>query len=217
MWKILIAEDDEAISNLIRVSLTKAGYQCTCTLDGEQAADLMESAHFDLALLDIMLPLLSGYELMDYAAGIGLPVIFITAMGETSQKVKGLKMGAEDYITKPFDIVELLARVEVVLRRYHKLDSIFTVCGVTIDTESRLVMQNGTEVALTPKEYELLTLFVRNRNIALTREILYEEVWGTEYTGESRTVDLHVQRLKKKLGWDTEIRTVYKVGYRLEA
>ena len=113
MWKILIAEDDEAISNLIKVNLTKAGYACTCALDGKEAADRMEQEHFDLALFDIMLPYFNGYDLMDYAAGLGLPVIFITAMDRVDQKVKGLKMGADDYITKPFDIVELLARVEI--------------------------------------------------------------------------------------------------------
>ncbi len=216
MWKILIAEDDEAISNLIKVNLTKAGYACTCASDGKEAADRMEREHFDLALFDIMLPYFNGYDLMDYASGLGLPVIFITAMDRVDQKVKGLKMGADDYITKPFDIVELLARVEVVLRRYHKTNDVMQIGDLTINLQSHTVTRNGQEIALTLKEFELLALFARNRNIALSRERIYENVWESDFMGQSRTVDLHVQRLKKKLGWDKEIKSVYKVGYRLE-
>lgn len=216
MWKILIAEDDEAISSLIKVNLTKAGYACTCALDGKEAADRMEQEHFDLALFDIMLPYFNGYDLMDYAAGLGLPVIFITAMDRVDQKVKGLKMGADDYITKPFDIVELLARVEVVLRRYHKTNDMLQTGDLTINLQSHTVTRNGQEISLTLKEFELLALFARNRNIALSRERIYENVWESDFLGQSRTVDLHVQRLKKKLGWDKEIKSVYKVGYRLE-
>lgn len=182
MLKILIAEDEEPIANLIRVNLKKAGYECICAYDGEEAANLMEEGHYDLLLLDIMLPKISGYELMEYAKTLSLPVIFITAMGTTNHKVTGLKMGAEDYITKPFEIV----------------------------------LQNGQQVLLTLKEYELLLFFVRNPNIALYREVIYEQVWEKEYTGDSRTVDLHVQRLKKKLGWEGHICAIYKIGYRLE-
>lgn len=216
MLKILIAEDDEAIANLIRINLTKAGYFCTCAYDGREAANLMEKSEFDLALLDIMLPYVNGYELMDYAASLQLPVIFITAMGNTVQKVKGLKMGAEDYITKPFDISELLARVEVVLRRFHKADRLLYVHGIVVDTESRQVMKDGKEVMLTPKEFAVLLLFMRNRNIALSREAIYEKVWDGDLAGACRTVDLHVQRLKKKLGLEEHIKTIYKIGYRLE-
>lgn len=216
MLKILIAEDEEPIANLIRVNLKKAGYQCICAYDGEEAANLMEEGHYDLLLLDIMLPKISGYELMEYAKTLSLPVIFITAMGTTNHKVTGLKMGAEDYITKPFEIVELLARVEAVLRRYHKIGKIIKVLDVEIDLSSRIVLQNGQQVLLTLKEYELLLFFVRNPNIALYREVIYEQVWEKEYTGDSRTVDLHVQRLKKKLGWEGHICAIYKIGYRLE-
>ena len=192
MLKILIAEDEEPIANLIRVNLKKAGYECICAYDGEEAANLMEEGHYDLLLLDIMLPKISGYELMEYAKTLSLPVIFITAMGTTNHKVTGLKMGAEDYITKPFEIVELLARVEAVLRRYHKIGKIIKVLDVEIDLSSRIVLQNGQQVLLTLKEYELLLFFVRNPNIALYREVIYEQVWEKEYTGDSRTVDLHV-------------------------
>ena len=216
MLKILIAEDEEPIANLIRMNLRRAGYQCTWASDGEKAADFMDREKFDLLLLDVMLPGISGYELMDYARALELPVIFLTALGSTENKVKGLKMGADDYLTKPFEIVELLARVEAVLRRYHKTETLLRVFDVVIDTASRSVMQNGEPVSLTMKEFDLLLLLARNRNIALYRETIYETVWGGEYMGQSRTVDLHIQRLKKKLNWDSEIAAVYKVGYRLE-
>lgn len=216
MLKILVAEDEEPIANLIRMNLTRAGYKCTCAFDGEKAADLMSSEHFDLMLLDIMLPKINGYELMEYAKGMELPVIFLTALGSTENKVKGLKMGADDYLSKPFEIVELLARVEAVLRRYHKAERLIEIFDITIDTASRVVMQDGQQVPLTMKEFDLLLLFVRNQNIALYRETIYETVWEGEYLGQSRTVDLHVQRLKKKLHWEDHIVAVYKVGYRLE-
>ena len=214
--KILIAEDEEPIANLIKMNLRRAGYDCIWAADGEKAADLMDSEHFDLVLLDIMLPGIDGYELMEYARTLELPVIFLTALGSTENKVKGLKMGADDYLTKPFEIVELLARVEAVLRRYHKTEVTVEVFDVVIDTASRSVTREGNEIPLTMKEFDLLLLLARNRNIALYRETIYEAVWGGEYMGQSRTADLHIQRLKKKLGWDKEISAVYKVGYRLE-
>ena len=215
MLKILIAEDEEPIANLIKMNLRRAGYSCVWAPDGEKAADLMDTEKFDLVLLDVMLPGINGYELMEYARSLELPVIFLTALGSTENKVKGLKMGADDYLTKPFEIVELLARVEAVLRRYHKTETLLTVFDVAIDTASRSVTQNGEPVMLTMKEFELLLLLARNRNIALYRETIYENIWGGEYMGQSRTVDLHIQRLKKKLNWDNEIAAVYKVGSRL--
>lgn len=217
MIKILIVEDEEPINNLIRMNLTKAGYQCKCAFDGQQAADMMAAEKFDLFLLDIMLPKINGYELLEYAQTLNTPVIFITAMGTVENKVKGLKKGADDYISKPFEIVELLARVETVLRRYNKAEKIIKILDIEVDTESRTVMQNGQQVILTLKEFELLLLFIRNKNIALYRDVIYESVWEGEDMGESRTVDLHVQRLKRKLHWENKIVAVYKVGYRLEA
>ena len=217
MIKILIAEDEEPIANLIKMNLNRAGYKCTWAANGELAADYMMNEPFDLVLLDIMLPGINGYELMDYARQLELPVIFLTALGSTDDKVKGLKMGADDYLTKPFEIAELLARVEVVLRRYNKSDVKLQVGDVVIDTASHIVTLSGEPIYLTMKEFDLLLLFARNRNIALYRETIYENVWGGEYMGQSRTVDLHVQRLKKKLHWEDKIKAVYKVGYRLEA
>ena len=144
------------------------------------------------------------------------PVIFITAMGELSDKVRGLRAGADDYITKPFEMVELLARVETVLRRYHKASDKIEIFDVVIDISSRTVTRGSEQITLTMKEFELLLLFVRNQNIALYRETIYENVWGSNYMGDSRTVDLHVQRLRRKMNWEDKIKAVYKVGYRLE-
>lgn len=216
MNRILIAEDDASIANLIRTVLVDAGYRCTWAPDGEQAADLLEKESFDLALLDIMLPGVNGYDLLEYCKSLEVPVIFLTALGGVEDRVRGLRSGAEDYLPKPFALPELLARVETVLRRCHKTEQFLTEGDLVIDTASRTVKKNGTMVNLTNKEYELLLLFVRNKNIALYRETIYERIWGGEYTGDSRTVDLHVQRMRRKVGWEEKIVTVYKVGYRLE-
>ena len=217
MIKILIVEDEIAINHLIEMNLTEAGYDCTCAYDGIQAADIIEKERFDLILLDIMLPGANGYELLDYIKPLEMPVIFLTAMGSVQDRVKGLKLGADDYLVKPFEIVELLARVETVLRRAGKMQTIITVDDITIDTRAHTVMRGSREIQLTMKEFDLLLLFVRNRNIALFRETLYERVWENDYMGDSRTVDLHVQRLRKKLHWEEKIKAIYKVGYRLEA
>lgn len=214
MTKILIVEDEEAISNLIRMSLQKAGYSCEQAMDGESAADRIAEHTYDLVLLDIMLPGMNGYELLNYIKTTNMPVIFITAMGTLDDKVKGLKAGADDYITKPFEMVELLASVESVLRRYHKSEERIEVDDVIIDIPSRTVTRQGEAVKLTLKEFELLLFLVRNRNIALYRETIYENIWQSEYMGDGRTVDLHIQRLRKKLHWEDRIHTVYKVGYR---
>ena len=217
MIKIFIVEDEKPISTLLKMSLTKAGYTCTCAYDGIEAADILENERFDLILLDIMLPGVDGYELMEYIRPMDIPVIFITAKGTVDDKVFGLRMGADDYLVKPFEIIELLARVETVLRRYQKLDCIIEMAGLSIDTRSMVVRRGGDEVSLTRKEYELLLLFARNPGTALYRETIYERVWGSDYFGDSRTIDLHVQRVRKKVGWEDKLQAVYKVGYRLEA
>lgn len=216
MTKILIVEDEKPISKLIEMSLTSAVYACTCVYDGMAAADLLEEHRYDLVLLDIMLPGASGYELMDYIRPMDIPVIFLTAKTSVADRVKGLRLGADDYLGKPFEIIELLARVESVLRRYHKTEEVLEAGDLVIDVVSRVVKKNGEVVNLTKKEFDLLVMFVQNRNIALFREKIYEHVWESEYTGDSRTVDLHVQRLRRKVGWEDKIKPVYKVGYRLE-
>ncbi len=216
MNRILIVEDERAISNLIKINLLDAGYHCSCAFDGIQAADKLESESFDLILLDIMLPKVNGYELMEYIKPLEIPVIFLTAKSSVQDRVKGLKLGAEDYLVKPFEIIELLARVETVLRRYNKNDKILEIDDLSIDTLSRIVRKNGNIINLTTKEYELLLLFIQNKNIVLFRERIYEKIWGDEDMGNSRTVDLHVQRLRKKIQWEEKLVAVYKVGYRLE-
>lgn len=216
MLKILVVEDEKPISNLIAVNLKREGYDCECVFDGAAAADILEKQYFDLILLDVMLPKIDGYELMDYIRELEIPVIFLTARSSVADRVKGLRLGADDYLTKPFEIIELLARVESVLRRYHKTENILNYEDLVIDTASRTVRKEGTPISLTNKEFELLLLFIRNKNIALYRETIYERIWGGEYLGDSRTVDLHVQRLRKKIGWEDRIVAVYRIGYRLE-
>ena len=216
MINILVAEDEFYISNLIKISLTQARYNCITAEDGEEALKLVEKEDFDLALLDIMMPKINGYELLEFIRAYKIPVIFITAKSSVSDKVKGLKQGAEDYITKPFDTSELLARVEVVLRRFNKNISTLIVDDIEIDLNSRTVKKNGVVISLTLKEYELLVIFLRNKNIALYRETIYECVWHENFMGDTRTVDLHVQRLRKKMHLENRIVSVYKVGYRYE-
>ncbi len=214
MNKILIVEDEEPIANLIYMNLKSAGYFCEIAYDGQEGADKLSENHYDLCLLDIMLPKIDGYELLSYAKSIEVPVIFLTAKGETSDKVEGLRAGADDYITKPFEIIELLARVENVLRRFQKVNQTIEVFDLAIDVSSRTVTKQGKPIKLTYKEFDLLLLFVQNPNIALYRESIYERVWDAPYFGDQRTIDLHVQRLRKKTGLEKQIETVYKVGYR---
>lgn len=216
MNHILIVEDEKPISDLLKLSLTGSGYQCTCVYDGTTAADLIDAEAFDLILLDVMLPGLSGFELMDYIRDLGIPVIFLTAKNAVNDRVKGLRMGAEDYVIKPFEIMELLARVEGVLRRHGKLQTVITIGGLEINTLSMQVTRNGVPVPLTKKEYDILLLFARNPNIVLYKSTIYQQVWGGEYPESTRTVELHVQRMKKKVGWNDRLKPVYSVGYRLE-
>lgn len=216
MIKILIVDDEKPICDLIDMNLSAAGYSCTAVQDGLAAIDEVEKGTYDLVLLDIMLPGADGYDVMDYIRPYKVPVIFISAKHEVKDRVKGLKLGADDYLIKPFDVTELLARVEAVLRRYNKADKKLTVGEIEIDIEARRVTRAGNPVSLTSKEFDLLMLFAENRNVALFRENLYEKVWDDEYYANSRTLDLHVQRLRKKLGWEKNLVAVYKIGYRLE-
>lgn len=217
MNKILIVEDEKAISDLIKIGLESQGYKCETASDGEIAANLIEKNQYDLALLDIMLPKIDGYELLEYIKQIqDIPVIFITAKGQVKDKIKGLKEGADDYITKPFVMEELFARVEAVLRRYNKLSENINIDNITINSVARTVKKGDEKIELTPKEFDLLMLLVQNKNTALYREIIFEKVWGEELAFETRTLDLHIQRLRKKLEWKDKIKTVYRIGYMLE-
>ncbi len=216
MIRILAVDDERPITELLRMSLSRAGYQCVCAYDGLEAANLIEKECFDLILLDIMLPGIDGFELMDYIRTTNIPVIFLTAKNAVSDRVKGLKMGAEDYIVKPFDILELLARVEGVLRRHGKLQTVLTSGDLEINTVAMQVTRKGEYLNLTRKEYELLLLFVQNTGMVLSKSTIYERVWGGEYPESTRTVELHIQRMKKKVGWDNRLKPVYGIGYRLE-
>ena len=216
MNRILIVEDEVASARLIEMSLMRAGYQCEMVHDGLQAADKIEQTDYDLVLLDIMLPGLDGYELLEYLRPMDTSVIFITAKGTLGDRVKGLNLGADDYIVKPFEVEELIARVESVLRRAGKGGAKLQAFDVIMDTVARSVKQNGLDVALTPREFDLLEQLMRNRGAALYRDVLFNRVWGGEMDSDTRTLDLHIQRLRKKLNWHNHIKTVYKVGYMLE-
>lgn len=214
--KILIVEDEKPISDLLKLSMTKAGYQCTCVYDGIRVADLIDKEIFDLILLDVMLPGIDGFELMEYIREIGTPVVFLTAKITLDDKLKGLRLGAEDYIVKPFEILEVMARVEGILRRHGKVQTKIQVEDLEINTLAMTVTRAGVEIPLTKKEYDLLLLFARNPGIVLYKSTIYERVWGGEYPEKTRTVELHIQRLKKKLDWSEKIKPVHSIGYRLE-
>lgn len=215
MASILIVEDEIPINELIRRNLQLVGHVCCCVFNGESAVSALEKRPFDLVLLDIMLPGLDGFDVFGQARKC--PTIFLTARSGLPDRIKGLTMGADDYITKPFEMLELLARVEAVLRRTMKQRAGFEIEGIRIDFDSHQIFRGGLAVDCTPKEYELLETLVTNRNIALSRERLLELVWGYDFEGDTRTVDVHIQKLRKKLGLANCIKTVYKLGYRLEA
>ena len=214
MAKILIAEDEKAINDLIRINLTLAGYECKQVFDGEEALNMAFENKFDLILLDVMLPKLSGFEIIQELKGT--PVIFVTERSAVSDRLKGLKLGADDYIVKPFEMLELIERVKAVLRRTKGETRQFEFDDICIHLDDRLVFKKGIEIALKPKEYDLLEAFINNRNIALSREKLISLVWDFDYEGDTRTVDVHVQQLRRKLGLSERIQTVYKTGYRLQ-
>ena len=216
MQKILVVEDDRDIQELLQEFLKEAGYMIDVAVDGVEAITMFNTNSYDLILLDIMLPKVNGFEILEYIEPRKIPVIFLTAKNSVEDKVRGLRMGAEDYIVKPFETTELLARVDVVLRRYNKTDNVINIAGLQIDMISMKVSRDGKEILLTPKEYNILLLFAHNPNVALYRETIYERVWGEEYEYGTKTVDLHIQRLRKKVGWQKELKAVNKVGYRLE-
>ena len=216
MPKILIVEDDQTISKLIAASLSISGYESVPCFDGNEAVHMVRNEEFDLILLDIMLPGLDGFQVMEKIRETGTPVIFLTAMGDVSDRVKGLKSGAEDYIVKPFEPLELLARIEIVLRRFNREQKNLSFRDITVNMEERSVRRGSEIIDLTPKEYDLLVLFLKHQNVALSRDKILMGVWECSANIETRTVDNHVQRLRKKLGLEDCLKTVFKVGYRLE-
>ena len=216
MPKILIVEDDQTISKLIAASLSISGYESVPCFDGNEAVHMVRNEEFDLILLDIMLPGLDGFQMMEKIRETGTPVIFLTAMGDVSDRVKGLKSGAEDYIVKPFEPLELLARIEIVLRRFNREQKNLSFRDITVNMEERSVRRGSEIIDLTPKEYDLLVLFLKHQNVALSRDKILMDVWECSANIETRTVDNHVQRLRKKLGLEDCLKTVFKVGYRLE-
>lgn len=216
MGHILIVDDEKSISDLIVMNLTMVGHTSEQAFDGKEALEKLQAGFFDLCLLDIMLPGKDGFELIDYFKKLQVPVIYLSAKNSLTDRVKGLNLGAEDYIIKPFETLELIARIDVVLRREGKNKDIFTYNNVTVDLGKRLVQKENQVVELTAQEYLLLEALIKNQNLALTREQLLNIAWGYDYSGETRTVDMHIQRLRKKLEWEDIIKTVFKFGYRLE-
>ncbi|MBM7569109.1 response regulator [Paenibacillus sacheonensis] len=214
--KILIVEDDPNISNIIKMNLALVLYQTVQVYDGIAALEAMERERFDLVLLDVMIPKLDGFALMEKIRPKNIPVIFLTAKNAVFDKVNGLKLGADDYMVKPFEGIELLARIETVLRRYGKEEAQINIDEVCVYPDKRLITLRGEPVELTPKEFDLLVVLLKNKNIALSREQFLDKVWGFDYYGDTRTVDMHIKSLRKKLGFQDRIKTIFKIGYRLE-
>lgn len=215
MAHILIVEDEKSINDLIAMNLELVGHTSEQAYEGNEALEYLKHNTYSLITLDIMLPGQDGFTLMKHVPE-NIPVIFLTAMGNLSDKVKGLNLGADDYIVKPFETIELLARIEAVLRRTNRSSKIFSLDSTIVNLVSRVVTVNGSEIELTLREYELLEILINNINIALSREKLLKLAWEYDYFGETRTVDVHIQKLRKKLNWENRIKTVYKIGYRLE-
>lgn len=215
--RILVVEDDESISKVIRKNLTAAGYAVAAYYDGAETAKLLAAdTDFDLALLDIMLPGMDGFELMGYMKHYDIPVIYLTAKADLNSKVQGLRDGAEDYIVKPFEVLELLVRIEKVLERTGRMKQVLNAADIEINLLERSVRRNGEEITLKPMEFDLLVMLAKNKNIALSRERLLNGVWGVDFVGETRTVDVHIGQLRKKLSLADNIKTISKMGYRLE-
>lgn len=215
MIKVLVVEDDQPISDLIRMNLEMTGYEALQAYDGRAALDYLDTEMINIVILDVMLPGLSGFDILQEVKRKGLPVIFLTAKDKVSDKVKALNLGTDDYMVKPFEAVELIARIAAILRRYRGSNSII-IRDLEICMEERAVRKQGEEIYLTHKEFELLSLFIHNQSIALSREQILEHVWGYDYMGDTRTVDMHIQRLRSKLGLQDAIVTIYKIGYRFD-
>lgn len=217
MAEILIVEDDENIARMIEATLSMVGYRCDGCADGSEAVRRILEGSYDLILLDVILPGMDGFEILTKIKNKGTPVIFLTALQDVGDKVKGLRLGAEDYIVKPFEAVELLARIEVVLRRTNAGRQQLAYDGILVDLQKHVVTKNGERVPLTPKEFDVLVFFMQNVDIAITRERLMAAIWGYEFEGESRTVDIHVQQVRRKLNLKGKLVTIPKLGYCLES
>ena len=215
--RVLIVEDEVSIAKMIAMNLKVAGYDTVLFHDGREAAEAIGREHdYDIALLDVMLPGMDGFSLLDVVKEHEIPVIFLTARDDIGSKVQGLQGGAEDYVVKPFEMLELMVRMEKVLERGKKLGDVIRILDLEINLPGHTVRKNGEEVALKPMEFELLCVLVRNKNIAISREELLRRVWGIDYVGETRTVDVHIGQLRKKLSLGDHIKTVSKIGYRFE-
>ena len=215
MSKILVAEDETAINKMICMNLNITGYETVSMQDGQEVLDyLATGASADLAIVDIMMPRVDGFGLLEPLNKAEIPVIYLTARGDLESKVKGLSGGAEDYMVKPFEMLELLLRIEKILKRTGKSDELIKLDDVTLDIKKRIVSKENEQISLTPMEYDLLCILAKNRNIALGRDKILHEIWGAGFEGETRTVDVHVAALRKKTG--LHIVSVPKIGYRLE-
>ena len=218
MSKILIIEDEVAIADLEKDYLELSDFKVDICNTGDEGLKTALAGDYDLIILDLMLPGMDGFAVLEHIRGESCetPVIFLTALGAVADKVKGLRGGAEDYIVKPFEPVELLARIEVVLRRAGKSEMHLRYGDIQVDIEKHTALKNGVPVALTPKEFDVLVFFMRNPDVAITREQLLSNIWGFDFTGESRSVDIHVQQVRRKMGLQGKLITIPKLGYRLE-
>lgn len=215
MSKILVAEDELAINKMICMSLNITGYETVSMQDGQEVLDYLAAGQSaDLAIVDIMMPKVDGFALLEPLNKAGIPVIYLTALGDIESKVRGLSGGAEDYMVKPFEMLELLLRIEKILKRTGKSDELIKLDDVILDMKKRTVSKKDEQISLTPMEYDLLCILAKNRNIALGRDKILHEIWGAGFEGEMRTVDVHVAALRRKTG--LHIASVPKIGYRLE-
>lgn len=215
MNHILVVEDDPGICELLEMGLSTSGYHCSQAVTGKQALEMIEQQAFDLALMDIMLPELDGYELLPFMQRKNIPVIYISAKGNIADRVRGLRLGAEDYLVKPFDMLELLVRMEKVLYRQQSDSPVLSIDGVTVWENEHRVQVDGVDISLKPTEFALMLMFMKHPNRVISRDQLLREVWRDEYDGETRTVDSHVATLRKKLNWADRIITVFRIGYKL--
>ena len=215
--RILVVEDDKAISDGIAINLEYSGYDYRVFEDGQEAADsLKEDNSYDIALLDIMLPGINGFQLLPHMQKYNIPVIYLTAKNDMASEIRGLREGAEDYIIKPFHMLTLLVRIEKVLRRMGKLEKILRIKDIVIDLKSHKVLKADDEISLTPLEFEVLTMLVKYKNRIIPREKFLDEIWGIDFFGGTRTVDVHIANIRRKLAISNMIKTIPKYGYRLE-